>query len=270
MQDIIFKIPGFSLAQTLGCGQAFRWKETAPNRFAGICGSRRLVVSQDGDILRLHSIQEEDAAFWRSYFDLDTDYSAFQSVFSADPTLQTACRYCGGIRILRQDPWEALISFIISQNNNIPRITGIIDRLCTCFGNDCGGYFSFPPAETLACRTPEELAPLRAGFRTKYILDAARKTADGTVQLQKIPHMPLDTARAELMKIKGVGIKVADCALLYGFHRLDAFPVDTWIKKVLAEFYPDGFPAEIQPCGVAQQYLFHFIRNRDHMEKDGG
>ncbi len=262
MQNITIDIPGFSLSQTLNCGQSFRWKETAPNQFTGICGNRQLTVSQNGTMLCLHDIREEDVSFWYSYFDLDTDYPAYQAVFAADPTLRTACRYCGGIRILRQDSWEALISFIISQNNNIPRITGIIDRLCTNFGTDCGGYFSFPSAETLACRTIEELAPLRAGFRAKYILDAARKTADGTVRLDQIPDMPIEEARTELMKIKGVGVKVAECVLLYGFHRLEAFPVDTWIKKVLEEFYPDGFPDTMEPRGVAQQYLFHYIRHR--------
>ena len=167
-----------------------------------------------------------------------------------------AVEKCGGIRILRQQPWETVISFIISANNNIPRIRGIIDRLCTGFGTDgC-----FPTPEQLAVQTPETLSPLRAGFRTKYILDAARKVADGTLCLDQLADMPLQQAREQLMTVNGIGPKVAECILLYGFHRLDAFPVDTWIKKVLCQCYPDGFPEWIAPKGVAQQYLFHYIR----------
>ena len=110
----------------------------------------------------------------------------------------------------------------------------------------------------------EELAPLRAGFRAKYILDAAERVADGRLDLQTLETIPLDEARAQLMTIRGVGPKVAECALLYGFHRLEAFPVDTWIKKALARYYPEGFPALAEPRGVAQQFLFHYIRLEDH------
>ena len=217
-------LPGFSLSDTLDCGQAFRWEQTAENAFSGIHRGKNLTVSQNGDTVRFWGVTEEEFSdVWAVYFDLDTDYNAMKAVFSADPTLKKACRFCGGIRLLRQDPWEALCSFIISQNNNIPRIKGIVGR-------------------------------------AKYILDAARKVSDGTVRLDKIPALPMEEARAELQKISGVGPKVAECALLYGFHRLEAFPVDTWIKKALAEFYPQGFPAFAEPRGVAQQYLFHYIR----------
>ena len=254
-------LPGFSLSDTLDCGQAFRWEQTAENAFSGIHRGKNLTVSQDGDTVRFWGVTEEEFSdVWAVYFDLDTDYNAMKAVFSADPTLKKACRFCGGIRLLRQDPWEALCSFIISQNNNIPRIKGIVGRLCAEFGDPCGEGFSFPGPERLAACSAEELAPLRAGFRAKYILDAAQKVSDGTVRLDKIPALPMEEARAELQKISGVGPKVAECALLYGFHRLEAFPVDTWIKKALAEFYPQGFPAFAEPRGVAQQYLFHYIR----------
>ena len=254
-------LPGFSLADTLDCGQAFRWKETGENTFSGIHRGHFLTVSQPGDRIRFDGVTEEEfAGIWAPYFDLDTDYDSMKAVFSADPVLKEACGFCGGIRLLRQNPWEALCSFIISQNNNIPRIKGIIDRLCRQFGEPCGEDFAFPSPERLAACSLEELAPLRAGFRAKYILDAAQKVADGTVDLTKIPALPMVEARESLMQIKGVGVKVAECALLYGFHRLDAFPVDTWIKKALAEYYPDGFPAFAEPRGVAQQFLFHYIR----------
>lgn len=253
-------LPGFSLADTLECGQCFRWRMLQPNCYEGIANGRRLIISQQGEELLFKDVGPNEFPFWRDYFDLDTDYSAFIENFCTDETLRLACRAAGGIRILRQEPWEALCSFIISQNNNIPRIKAIADRLCVQFGQPIAGGFAFPTPERLASETPETLAPLKAGFRAKYILDAARKVTSGEVPLQKLAAMPLDEARRLLMSICGVGPKVAECALLYGCHRLDAFPVDTWIKKVLAQYYPEGFPDVITPRGVAQQFLFFFIR----------
>lgn len=265
--DLLLKVPGFSLADTLDCGQCFRWEPTADGAFHGVHLGRPLTVSQEGDLLRFRRVTPEELQIlWIPYFDLDTDYPAMNCAFCADPTLREACRYAGGIRILRQDPWEALCSFIISQNNNIPRIKGILSRLCENFGEPCGDGWSFPGPEILAVQTPETLAPLRAGFRVRYLLDAAQKTSSGQIDLSAIPRLTLNEARAELMKITGVGPKVADCALLFGFHRLDAFPVDTWIKKALARYYPNGFP-QIPHAGVAQQYLFHYIRRLDGAQK---
>ena len=156
-----------------------------------------------------------------------------------------------------------MCSFIISQNNNIPRIKGIIERLCTFFGEDLGGGdFSFPSAERLAVLSEQDLAPIRSGFRAKYILDAARRVASGETELEKVAAMPIDEARAELQKIKGVGPKVAECALLYGFGRAEAFPVDVWVKRIMQELYPEGLPACTENVeGIAQQYLFHWRRN---------
>ena len=257
--DLVAEVPGFSLADTLDCGQCFRW-ERREDGFRGVCRSRSLTVAQEGERLRFRGVsREEFAEVWAPYFDLDGDYDALKRAYSADPTLAAACRYAGGIRLLRQEPWEALCSFIISQNNNIPRIKGIISRLCQSFGEPVGEDWAFPGPERLAELTVEDLAPLRAGFRARYILDAARKVAGGAVDLEAIPGLSMEEAREALRKISGVGPKVAECALLYGFHRLEAFPVDTWIRKALAQYYPEGFPAV--PCaGVAQQYLFHYIR----------
>lgn len=283
--DVILTLPGFSLADTLNCGQCFRWTETN-GRFHGIAAGRTLEISQQGDQITFHNTDEaEFNGFWRNYFDLDTDYSAFQRIFCLDPTLQRACKYAGGIRILRQEPWEALCSFILSQNNNIPRIRGIIERLCKLFGNpisvatlletippqngptaifitdESKTVYSFPSPERLATASLEDLAPLRAGFRAKYVLDAARKIADETVCLETVKTAPYHEAQAELMKISGVGPKVADCALLFGFYRLEAFPEDVWVKRILKQFYSNGFPECCRPYGgVAQQYLFHYFR----------
>lgn len=256
-------VPAFSLRDTLCCGQCFRWEELPDGSFWGIASGKAITVRQEEDRL-LWQGDPAQKEFWDEYFDLDTDYAAFVRDFQGDPTLQKACQMAGGIRLLRQDPWEALCSFIISQNNNIPRIRGIVDRLCQLLGEPVAGGtadgYAFPTPERLAAQTEKSLAPLRAGFRTGYLLDAAEKVASGRLSLEEVAVMPLEDARTALRTIRGVGPKVAECALLYGFHRLEAFPVDTWIKKVLARYYPQGFPP-LQPAGVAQQFLFHYIRS---------
>ena len=253
----------FSLAQTLDCGQAFRWEERADGKWHSVVKAVPLTVyeTQEGVVFE-NTDEELFCRVWKDYFDFDADYGSIRKSFSDDLYLSRAMDFCGGIRLLRQEPWEALCSFIISQNNNIPRIKGIISRLCSAFGDDLGGGdFSFPSAERLAVMEPEELAPLRAGFRAKYIVDAARKVSSGEVPLYSLEKLPLEEGLEALMKIKGVGPKVASCALLYGCGKKDAFPVDVWVKKILAELYPDGFPFGDSPCkGVAQQYLFHYRR----------
>ena len=231
-------LPGFSLAQTLCCGQAFRWREQEDGSFLGAAGAHRAVIRQRGEEILIES--DASPAFWENYFDCRT----------------------GGIRVLRQDGWEALASFIISQNNNIKRITGIIERLCCQFGEPIGGGLcAFPPPERLAGLSPEDLAPLRSGFRARYLIDAARQVTGGTVDLAALPALPTAEARAELMKIVGVGKKVADCALLFGFGHGDCFPVDVWIGRALAELLPEGLPPSLAPCaGIAQQMIFHYMR----------
>lgn len=253
----------FNLPQTLDCGQAFRWEQTEDNKWHGVVKGTPLTVYETADGIVFENTDEEKFnTIWKDYFDFDTDYEKIRESFSSDLYLSRAMDFCGGIRLLKQEPWEALCSFIISQNNNIPRIKGIISRLCEAFGDNLGnGDFSFPDAERLAKMTPEELAPLRAGFRAKYIVDAARKVASGEVPLYELKKLSLEGGLNSLMKITGVGPKVASCALLYGCGKKDAFPIDVWVKKILQELYPDGFPFEDSPYkGVAQQYLFHYRR----------
>lgn len=253
--DIHLKQADFDLDETLDCGQAFRWERVADG-YHGFLLNKSLTITRHSDSIVLHDTTEADFLnIWADYFDLQTDYGELKRQFSQDETLSKACKFAGGIRLLRQDSWEALCSFIISQNNNIPRIKGIIARMCALFDG-------FPTAEQLSSATLEEISPLRAGFRNKYLLDAAGKVATGEVDLEQLKTAGMSDARTNLMKISGVGPKVAECALLYGMYRVEAFPVDVWIKRVLAEFYPNGFPAEFaENAGVAQQYLFHYVRN---------
>lgn len=260
---LVKDVTDLDLAQTLDCGQSFRWTQQDDGSFSGVAFGRRVSVSLDGDRFFIRGASAEDfEKYWRGYFDLDLDYGSIRkSVAALHPVLSEAARYAPGIRILRQEPWEALCTFIISQNNNIKRIKGIVDRLCESFGEDIGGGFAFPNAEALARLSPDDLAPLRAGFRNRYIIDAAQKVASGEVDLEACRTLEYEQARRELMKITGVGVKVADCTLLFGLHRIEAFPVDVWMKRALKTLFPGMTPADFgEYAGIAQQYIFHYSR----------
>lgn len=254
--DIILHETEFDLDQTLDCGQAFRWTKIADSCYSGYFIDKPLKISSEGEYVTLHDTCEKDfLEVWVPYFDLERSYCELKLKYSADPTLKAACEYSGGIRLLRQDPWECLVSYIFSSNNNITRIKGIIARLVERYGR-------FPTPEMLACETPDTLADLRSGFRAKYVIDGAQKVLSGEVDLGKCVRLPYDEAKAELMKIKGVGPKVADCVLLYSLDKLDAWPIDVWIKRVMETYYPDGLPECMSGTrGIAQLYLFNYIRN---------
>lgn len=276
-QNFILKnAPCLSLDLTLDCGQSFRWEKNHDGRWCAVvsgtengkpCSKYVEIAQNKADITFFNTSERAFVEFWSPYFDLERDYDTICNSLKSDANISKAIDEFYGIRILNQDPWETLCSFIISQNNNIPRIKGIITRLCENFGEpvitiDGNTLYSFPTAECLAKLNEDDLAPLRAGFRNKYIIDAARKVADGTVDLEKVRTLSLDEAETELIKIKGVGTKVAQCALLYGCGHIDAFPMDVWVKRIMREMYPDGLPACTSGVrGIAQQYLFHWRRN---------
>lgn len=250
------------LAQTLDCGQSFRWEETDKG-FCGVAFRKKVTMRMENTDLYIDGATETDfEEYWRDYLDLSLDYGKIRNEISLiHPVLKDACTYAPGIRILRQEPWEALCTFIISQNNNIKRIKGIVERLCENFGEDMGGFYSFPTAEKLSTLTAEDLAPLRAGFRNKYLIDGAQKVASGEVDLEKCRTLPYEEARIELQKIKGVGVKVADCTLLFGLHRIEAFPVDVWMKRAMEKLFSGMKPEDFgQYAGIAQQYIFHYSR----------
>ena len=252
-----------SLSDTLCCGQSFRWRAVEVG-FRGTAFGRTVTVCKEGgDLLIKGTSQEDFDSIWKSYFDLTTDYVAIrQDLSQKHPVLCEAAKFAPGIHILRQEPFEALISFIISSNNNIKRIEGIVDRLCENFGEKLPeGSYAFPTPEKLAKLSEEDLAPLRAGFRNRYILDAARKVYSGEVDLELCRTLPFADAKAKLMTIVGVGSKVADCVLLYGLHRTEAFPMDVWMKRAMSTLFPGVDPSEFgEYAGVAQQYIFHYAR----------
>jgi len=258
--EYFIKLTAIDLYSTFFCGQAFRWEDLGGGVFYGAAGARKIRVRQEKDGVTLIGVKKADVAFWESYFCSDEDYSALIEIFSADKTMREACAFAPGIRVLRQEPFETLITFIISQNNNIKRISGIIKTLCAVFGENN----AFPAPKKLAALSGEDLSPLKAGYRADYILDAAKKIAFGEITLDEIDKMPYNEAKSKLKEIKGVGDKVADCVLLYGFHKLEAFPRDVWVKRAAAEYYPAGLPECIRGYeGVAQQFLFHYIRNKE-------
>ena len=259
----IKNIKTFNLAQTLDCGQAFRWRETEDGIWQGVAFGRLLKLEKtaDGTVILYNTAKEDFENLWLGYFDLERDYDEIISKISTNSVLKTAAEYGYGIRVLNQEPWETLCSFIISQNNNIARIKSIIERLCENFGEDKGGYFAFPTAETVAALTPDDLAVLRAGFRAKYILDAASKVSSGEIDLSLLSSLPTDDARKELMKIKGVGPKVADCALLFSHRHTSAFPRDVWINRAMDKLFGGNLPKEAEEfAGIVQQYIFYYAR----------
>lgn len=251
--------------RTFDCGQCFRWNEDAEGRWRGVASGKAAVVwAEDGRTYIECAL--DDIYFWRDYLDMDTDYEEARRSIEVCDYLRDCAAYGEGIRILRQDKWEALCSFIISQCNNIPRIKGIVEKLSSLYGDivaaPWGEARSFPTAERVAQLTEADLAPLRSGYRAPYILAAAKAVASGELDLEETALLPCNEARVELKKLGGVGDKVANCVVLFGLHQLDAFPVDVWIKRALAANMPKGFdPSSLgKYAGLAQQYMFYHAR----------
>ena len=225
----------FALSETLDCGQAFRWRQREDGCWEGVAGGRYLCLESQGEDIFLQAVPEADLPFWRQYFDLERDYEELAVLFRKNPCLRRALASCPGIRVLRQEPWEALCTFILSANNNIPRIKGIVERLCQGWGEAVPGTGlpAFPKPEALAPLGEEDLAPLRAGWRSAYLLDAARQVAGGRLDLEETASLPTREAEARLLEVKGVGKKVAQCVLLFGFGRVECIPMDVWMKRVM-------------------------------------
>ncbi len=252
----------FNLDRTLDCGQAFRWVKDEAGVWQGIVKGKFLKAKQDGDTITLYTNKEDFYSLWYNYFDLNTNYQEICELISKNDVLNTALKYGKGIRVLNQEPFETLCSFIISQNNNIPRIKGIIERLCENFGEKLPFGYAFPTAERIAQSSLEELSVLRSGFRAKYLLDAAKTVAENKIDLEKLKDTDINTARDELTKIYGVGKKVADCTMLFSLNKKEAFPEDVWIKRAVKVLFDGEFPPELHNVkGVAQQFLFYYARS---------
>jgi N-glycosylase/DNA lyase len=284
---------------TFGCGQCFRWRREHDGSWSGVVGGAfanlsytPCAVGKDRGAITIRSglfagdpVRREK--YWRNYLDLDRDYKAVKRMLAAnDKTMERAVETGEGIRILNQEKWETLISFIISQNNNIPRITGCIENLCKRFGARAGRfgdreYFSFPAVSDLARLGMDDLAACRLGYRAKYILDtAAAVSRDGGATLESGDNLPIDEIESYLLSLPGVGLKVAGCVLLFAMKKTEAFPVDVWVKRVMSRFYgmdedntaamKDYAARNFGSCGgLAQQYLFNYIRKGNAVSQVG-
>ena len=276
--DIILRdTRDFDLTHIFDCGQCFRWNKTDENTYAGVAKGKALTISQSGDEVVFHNTTERDFYdVWYNYFDFDTDYGEIKAELSKDPVMREAITYGEGIRILNQDLWETIVSFIISASNNIPRIKGIVERLCAAYGDEISYsgemYYAFPTTKKMSTLTREDLGVIRAGFRDKYIIDAVSKFKNGELSTEALYKMSTPDAKKALMTITGVGNKVSDCILLFGLKRADSFPVDVWIKRIMEYCYFDGKEQTIDKIstfaedkfgklgGYAQQYLFFYAR----------
>lgn len=260
------KVKHFNIEQICHSGQCFRMTENDRGWYEVVAYGKYIELKQNGNLLTFLCTKEEYENCWRSYFALDVDYEAIvRQIDETDQYMKTAMNFGWGIRILKQDLWEMIISFLISQQNNIPRIQKCIQTICERYGeekkNSYGEpYYTFPTPEALSVLEESELRDCNLGYRAKYILRTSQTIANGEFSLDTVRALPYEEAKNELLKLYGIGIKVADCICLYGLHHLDAFPVDTHIKHVLDENYKEGFPFEKYRgvAGVFQQYAFYY------------
>ena len=252
------------IVKTFECGQCFRWNADENGVYYGVCRGYGAKLWIEGGEVYITS--EAPRELWHDYFDLDRDYAAVSRNFNGGEYLDKCVEYGMGIRILRQEPWEALCSFIISQCNNISRIKGIVERLCQSYGEKISfedrEFYSFPSAKRLALLEAEDLAMLRSGYRAPYIINAARAVDSGELDLEALISCDCVEARKKLMELNGIGEKVANCVVLFGLYHMEAFPVDVWIKRALKDHFPKGFdPKTLGECaGLAQQYIFFYTR----------
>lgn len=259
----ITDISGLSLPETLDCGQCFRWKPDENGNWRGaVRGVCRRIRQEEDGITIIGADEDEFSSVWYDYFDFGRDYDALKEEFAQCKILQEACEFAPGIRVLHQESWEAFITFIISQNNNITRIKGIVERICTAFGSEIAeGVHAFPTAEQLSSVSADEFAKLGCGYRAEYLVAAASEVKSGKLDLAALAKAPTAEARKRLLEVHGIGPKVADCVLLYGLGKMDCCPADVWMKRVISTL-GGSMPACVTGyAGIAQQFLFHYARN---------
>ena len=253
------------------CGQCFRWFKK-DGYWHGISCDKTAKVKTIEDGVELICV-EDDLNYWIDYLDLEYDYSASKEFLLKDKDIAPMVSMIPGMRFLNQDFYECLMHFIISANNNIKRIRSIIERISQAYGEEIGdGIYAFPKAEVLAACTPQQMKECGAGYRAPYIVETAGMITKG-YDYAPLYTRDLYAARKELTVFKGVGVKVADCVLLFSLKRKDAFPVDTWIRKVMHELYNDRSLSDNkiremawerfgESSGLANQYLFHINRTQ--------
>jgi N-glycosylase/DNA lyase len=274
-----FEVADYDLAGTLNSGQSFRWNATPDGGWEAVVAGRWVSLHQTVGGIRCTAIAPVTDWTWLAdYLQVNADLGAIVASFPKDKPMRQAERACRGLRLLRQDPWECLASFILSSTKQIVQIRQVVAALTKCFGAPVpvpGGRppaYAFPTPEALAGLSEQELRKCKMGFRAPYIKAAAQAVKDKALQLDEIPNMPLEAAREELMTIPGVGPKIANCVLLFAYGYQSAFPLDVWILKALRQLYFPGQKRSMKQLvafsekhfgshsGYAQQYLFQAVR----------
>ncbi len=267
------QVKNMNMIQIIESGQCFRWGQLKQGLFAGVVGNKTLFVEQTKDRIRFYCSIDEFNSIWVNYFDLNRDYSKIHSLATGDKFLEDAIQYGRGIRILRQEFWEVVVSFIISQQNNIPKIKSTIDKLCRVYGNKIGtesgiDFYTFPTPGALALTTIEQLNQLGLGYRSSYVIAAAREIISTGPTILEGLHADYGAKAQQaydyLVSFRGIGPKVASCILLFGLGHLNSFPVDVWMRRVIDEYYGGEIDiSNLFPyAGVLQQYMFYYMRNK--------
>lgn len=264
-------LQNFSPENTFLNGQCFRWNPRGEG-FFGVVQGKEIYLEQAKEGFLIQGVKKEEQKWLEQYLGQEHGLEEKEEkIASLDPIMKAAIEHGRGMRLLRQEPFETLISFILSANNHIPRIKSLVEKLALHYGERIDSAYAFPSAQALSEATEPQLRALGLGYRDGYVLDAARKVYGGEVDLQKLYELNSQEASQELEKIKGVGKKVASCVLLFSYGKRDNFPVDTWIKQALNRYYPEKIKGYStieeffkeyfgEDAGLAQQYLFHFIR----------
>lgn len=269
-------VKNFNIKQVVECGQCFRWKKVTDSNYIGVAYGRVIEVVQEGDKIQILNTTEEDFNnIWQEYFDFNRDYSEVKDKLIDDELLKKSMEFGYGVRVLNQEPFEILISFIISARNSIPVISKTINNISKKYGTKLQykgeDYYTFPTIEQLSIATEDDIRETGASFRSKYIVDTVRRLKDGELSLEEIMALNDDECHTKLQEFKGVGAKVADCVMLFSMKKTSAFPVDVWVKRAMIYFY-DAKDSSLNKIrifardrfgelsGFAQQYLFYYAR----------
>ena len=276
---ILTEVKNFELPHIFDCGQCFRWNQQSNGNYIGVAFGRVIELEKQDDTVIIYNTNLKDFnKIWIKYFDLERDYTAIKEEFEQDELLKKAVEFGHGIRLLQQDPFEMLISFIISANNRIPMIKRAIENISKTYGKELEykgeTYYAFPTLKEFKDATLEEVEGLGVGFRAKYIVKALEDLSNGTYDLTAIRLSDDDACHEGLKNFSGVGPKVADCIMLFSMGKYSAFPVDVWVKRAMQYFYvaPDVSLPKIRQfardkfgslSGFAQQYLFYYARENN-------
>lgn len=274
---IIENIRDFNISHIFDCGQCFRWDKEDDGSYTGVVKGKVINVEQNESTVTFNNVTiEEYESLIKNYFDLDTDYSYIKERVNTDEIMDKAIQFGEGIRILNQDEWETMISFMISANNRIPMIKKVIDNMSRCFGEYIGNYggkdyYSFPTAEKLSQASVEEILECKAGFRAPRLKEAATRFLKEQDVIYNLKNTNYDEGLSYLKTFSGIGDKVANCILLFSMKQFDTFPVDVWVRRVMQTLYVDKNTKDSdikkfaenkfgELSGYAQQYLFFYAR----------